>query len=357
MSLTGKFTSAANKGSFASNPHDYTSSISVDNPGNQSAVTPQKTIMESLAPGSIPHVNVTNLSAHSLSASKPGAAVNVDPNINIVSTVQADIKSAKGMISDTIRTAQAQVVAAANASGYDAGALYPDNRMASGGEAGLVAQAGVEAMTGMVAFKGMGSMVAKAVKNADAIDTILDDRKSFKNRGEAEAAIREKLIEASSAPQDSRADASISMPGQDAPADDGLRASSFNWQEFFEQGHELVDLMAIDPDNPPASLVPEYEELDALDNTADLVLDGLQRVEEILDSDPALENDEVTLVDVEVWGGSLAQTHGVSATRNDVAALNEPVAAMAHALEDAAPRAAVDEELQTRLSQTMGTMA
>jgi hypothetical protein len=66
--------------------------------------------------------------------------------------------------------------------------------------------------------------------------------------------------------------------------------SAIDWNAFFDEGHELKDLMMTDPQNPPAGLFPEYAALDQADAAINLGLKELDRKSQDI-TDNFLDND------------------------------------------------------------------
>lgn len=241
------------------------------------AVKPQTSILKSLAPSIDFSVSAPPASQFRVDPAKNNAASLVGPNIQKVSGVQGELASAKATISETIRQAQREVSAAAKAEGHSAASLYPDNRIAAGGEAGLIAQVAVQAATGLAGLKGMGSL-ATFMNNASTVDTFVDDRRGMgqQDRAAAEAAIQQRLIASASPVVDTRQTLSF-QEIVDGAADEGPGQSRLDWQGFFEQGHKLDELMAIDADNPAPGQVPEFDVINQASHFMDQTMASLQQ--------------------------------------------------------------------------------
>src|SRR5690606_14805569 len=121
---------------------------------------------------------------------------------------------------------------------------------------------------------------AKVLDKSLAVEDVHSASKSSKSTPEIEAEIREKLIQASSSkPQDTRATVKNIMAADEGPATE-MKKSALGWEKFFEQDHDLRDLMALDPDDPSPELVPEWKELDDIDNAAENTMDTHLAVED-----------------------------------------------------------------------------
>ena len=287
---------------------DLTSAFTSAASGKPDDTAPQATMLESL--GVNIQVNVAPLSQHIVSNHQQNAASLVKPNTQAVTSVQADITSAKAQVSDAIRTAQKQVVAAAEASGVDVGALYPNART---NESGIMAQA----LMGSDMFEGLGSM-ATALKHGPDVMTIAEDMKAAPNRKEAEALIKDKLIQASSSPKAAFGDTNAFK------AEPEMGKSQFDWEKFFDDGHELGDLMLLDPDNPSPDIVPEFAALDAIDNEADEVLAVLDHVREEKRDEPVLaEQQKLTAAEIDFNVKSMLEIRGLTPKPSDANALKE----------------------------------
>lgn len=255
-------------------------------PASAVSASPQVSMLQALAPNLNVSVSFNNLDNHRVDAGKNNAAALVGPNINKVATVQQDIGVAKNAIAETIRQAQREVAAAAKVEGHSAASLYPDKRIAAEGETGIFAQMAMQGASGMAGVNGMGSFIT-ALNNTSTFDTFMDDRKGsgVQNKAAVEATIRDRLIASSQRPVDTRNKVASFQEIVDGQIDQGPEASGLDWEAFFEQGHSLDDLMAIDPDNPTLGQVPEFDQLDIAENDAAQVMGSLKATRETLAKD------------------------------------------------------------------------
>lgn len=287
---------------------DLTSAFTSAASGKPDDAAPKATMLESL--GVNIQVNVAPLSQHIVSNHQQNAASLVKPNTQAVTSVQADITSAKAQVSDAIRTAQKQVIAAAEASGVDVAALYPNART---NESGVMAQA----LMGSDMFEGLGSL-ATAMKHGPDVMAIVEDMKAAPNREQAEALIKDKLIQAASSPK------AVFGETKAFKADPDMDKTQFDWKQFFDDGHELGDLMLLDPDDPSPDIVPEFAALDAIDNEADEVLAVLDHVREEKGDEPAREEEQkLTAAEIDFNIKSMHEISGLTPKPSDAKTLKE----------------------------------
>lgn len=170
------------------------------------------------------------------------SAVDVEPARDHALSARDSCEMAQSTITATLREAQNDVRAAMKGAGVRGN---PFGGSASAGSAGgLVINAAAD-----VGLSGMDTLVADLAAGLKGED-----------KDTAIAAIRDELVHRQTAPNsDGVWDASMPSAQAAAPAP----APTFDWAAFFDEGHDLEEFMAIDPEKPPASLVPEYAELDA----------------------------------------------------------------------------------------------
>ncbi len=270
MGLMGSFGKAAGYG-FTGNrdpARDLTDALGVfGQKSSAPVVTPQKSILSSLCPNTAFKVDATNFQNAIQTGNKGG-----------LHSVKSDVGGMKLQISNVIRAAQGEVAAAAKASGYnDIKQLYPDLRMAAGGEAGMVLNMAADAIS--TSITGQGTLITAEMKPStlgDVEDAITDVKSGKIDAKAADSKIASALVSASSPSNPETT--SINMPSfGKTPA---MHTSGFNWKDFFDQGHQIADLMAIDPDNPQAHLVPEIVALNTMESNIDEGLNHIKWEEE-----------------------------------------------------------------------------
>lgn len=226
------------------------------------STTPKTTILQALT-GGIKVTGAAPLSTNIVQGDKLGAAAGVQQNMQSVGTVQQQAGADKAAISTAIKQAQNEVAAATRAVGADPASVFRDERIAAGGEGALLLQAAAGG------WQGGGSLVT-ALKASSDIETVVNDLKdSNLDKDKIEAEIKKCLLADNKGPN-------MDFLGgpQAAPI-----AVNFDWQGFFDGGHELKTLMSIDADNPSPALVPEYANAQNIELNAETVQDCLIKVE------------------------------------------------------------------------------
>lgn len=155
----------------------------------------------------------------------PDAAPLIQPNRSAVVSVVQDAQAMKNEITQVIRQAQTEIVRAAVELGHDPVALFPQASMSQ-------------------ADLAMDLVMPGAMGNIFTLREAMLDRAKSPDRDAALAEIELKLREVSRMP--------------------GTGGSSLNWDQFFDAGHSLADVMAIDPENPSPEMIPEIRPIISL---------------------------------------------------------------------------------------------
>jgi hypothetical protein len=250
------------------------------------APTPQKTILESISNNKLSYkANITPVSTLNVSADKANAPHLAEENAKKVEQSGQQVAQAKGNISQTIELAQAQVAMVCKSLGYDASVLYPDNRMAAGNESGLMIEAAMSKW-------GQGSAFKSLLGNLPTIDNAMDDMRDIKDpkvRDKVEGLIRERLSMASNQlEKDSRQQNNNGAASADASAE--KVNGTLDWKKFFEEGHQLKELMSLDPDNPNEKLIPEMKALNVLDREVKTTRNSLEQTKDKIKADGKVMN-------------------------------------------------------------------
>lgn len=259
--LTGMFKTAATFGGSAlqgpnrdADQAAFNKALGIGNPNT----APQTTILASIAPE-------TNFRSVALSSS---TKTSIDPTAttscnkatiqNAQKDASADIENvtmAKAAITATIEAAQNEVRSVLAALKENDPSIRNPFASKSSGTTG--------AQVVSDATQGASTTIVQAL-----YDEITSGPKA-RDPAEVIAMVEAELSHRQTAPnQNGVWDAS--MPS--APTASAQPAPAFDWKEFQKQGHDLEAFMAIDPENPPESLVPEWEELNEHGNRAEELL-------------------------------------------------------------------------------------
>ena len=359
MSLSGTFFDVSGDGYERRDPGTPSSENT-----NQHTQPPKQTVLEALGV-KIPRVSVTDPSKQAMGpdlSNLNNPQAQVEMNQNTLATVQQDLQKGMGQISDTIRQAQAQVIEATANLGYSPAELFPSFETTTGPD--VMMNAVMTPLSGTALgtkLTGAGSLAKNALGSADSIGTALQDRrstKSFSDRAAVEAEIEAKLREMSSAnTQDTRAEVASAMSFDAAP-DNANHIQGFDWNNYFDQGHTLSDIMTINPDHPPQHLVPEFHDLKAKSEAVAEVQDGLERIEHIAEVDlepnvaPQFDPEEALLL-----SSALPETR-LPVDEDVVASLAESVDVAVAVLEPPKPDIpALDDEMPSPVRPQSGMIA
>ncbi len=261
MRLTDTFNRPAG---FYSNSVDNPAALAAENQATAQPPQRQATMLGSLNPTLPTQVAYTKPDIVNVHGQNPRASAQA--NIDSVAGVVPDVNAARAGISNTIRSAQNHVREITKNLGHDPNALFPKTE-GPGTGVELLAAAVVDPMAGAVFSKTMAGTVGKAVaKYGPDVDFVLGDLKRGRNLKEIMGEIQEKLVQSSSPPPTTENAPQIVtlMPGAKLPPP--TPPSQMNWQKFFDQGHKLEELMALDPDSPN---LPESLELNRIENNVE----------------------------------------------------------------------------------------
>jgi hypothetical protein len=182
-------------------------------------------------------VSTVPVDNYKVDVSRGNAADQIGVNRQALDVVKTDVADMKSKISNVVDGAQREVFAVMKEMNADP-AIFMDRRMASS-PVEIAANAATS-----------GSTMA-------IMDLVYADVRGKSGADEVLAKIEDQL-RSYSAPSVQGQEGYRTQQQQQAP-DQG----DFNWNEFFDNGHELADLMAFDPDKPEQ--LPEWAELDNLD--------------------------------------------------------------------------------------------
>lgn len=244
-----------------------TSSMGVE---PSAAVKPQITVLQSIAPKTNFSVQTTALNSHRVSANGANAESLVQPNRQAVASVQNDVQSQMGAVQGVVRQAQSEVLAAMQAENLSATGVFPNQQMAGND---------TTAAFGMLFDPG------SELRGAGTLATALQDRSSPDlSFGSEDNMSRE---EAMNRIEDQLRSMSTQQNGWDGGMPGANQASTLqagiDWNEFFDAGHELDDIMYLNTENM-ANFLPEYGQLAAQLHQADEILAELDGVETKIDA-------------------------------------------------------------------------
>lgn len=231
---------------------------------SQTASTSNRTVLDTLTGGQ--NFSVSSTSIQHVASSQAKAGINMNAAAGAATAVKSNIQANMGAISNVIRSAQAEVRQAMRDTGNQGSGLFADQRM-GGTAAGLVVQAASDVVVG--GLNGMGSAVTALAKGSTGMDTLMADLKGKKgtDRKQAINEIKDRLQKSASPTQ------GIDMPSADSKP---VPKSQFDWNAFFDAGHDLEEFMAIDPDNPHQ--LPEFRALRDMNNAVDHELNNIAHV-------------------------------------------------------------------------------
>jgi hypothetical protein len=231
--------------------------------------TNNMTLLESIG-CEIPHVNTGNAQTTQVSINTSGAHIQANVSQGAVQTTIQDCAAAKTVISDSIKGLQNTIAEATKSAEVDPSQVFPQAM----GNVGALAVEAITAATASAA--GLG-----AVGNTGAVNDIVQNVTGcgkFNSPADARAAIEDAIrsqaaADSSPSTQIMDAGAPAQDPNQPSPAQQVANAMD-------NSGCSLQDIMAIDPNNPPMALVPEFAEIDAIQFEAEASLGGLKATEE-----------------------------------------------------------------------------
>jgi len=222
-----------------------------------SDTTPKKSLLQA-ANIKVAPVSATPISQHAVQADKNGAQAQIKPNLQATSGLKQQIQANKACITEGVRKLKADVCAATEAVGHKPGALYKDERMAANNEIGLLANLGFQLVTGIFAAKGAGSLATKGAKYGSGANLFAGDLKGSKDI-KAKIAEAEDLARLSSGPDDTHADDSSSMAGQEPKSPE----SQTDLKGALENGYDFAYIMSLDENNPHQ--LPEWKQATSLE--------------------------------------------------------------------------------------------
>jgi hypothetical protein len=235
--------------------------------------TNNMTLLESIG-CEIPHVNTGNAQTTQVSINTSGAHIQANVSQGAVQTTIQDCAAAKTVISDSIKGLQNTIAEATKEVGADCSQVFPQAMGDVGalltdiGTAATASVAGLGTIAGVVGNTGLLGDIAKGVQSSG----------KFSCKAEAEAAIEDAIrsqAAADSSPSTQIMDAGAPAQDQNQPSPAQQVANAMD-----NSGCSLQDIMAIDPNNPPMALVPEFAEIDAIQFEAEASLGGLKATEE-----------------------------------------------------------------------------
>ena len=244
----------------------------------QVAATPSTTIFS--------HVNVTNINMSPdvdttmavVSSAQQGPASQRPSNNEAkvgLNSAKDNIQNTKTAAVDAIKSAQAEIIAAARANGVNEGEVFPDTSIAPDSVAELFISAVPE-------IKGGGSLATHMLNSSGGVGLMGDIANGMRDRPQEEvlATIRETL-EANSGQQqnDSNTFAGLIVNADEAPTTDALRV---DWSALLEEHPDALEEIMYFNENDPGAAWPELAELDALETSVDNKLGEIEAAEEQL---------------------------------------------------------------------------
>ncbi|MCK6418290.1 MAG: hypothetical protein L6Q57_05040 [Alphaproteobacteria bacterium] len=177
-----------------------------------------------LAPGLIATLQHAPLSHHNV-VPDMNAVPLIEPNRHAVTPVMDKAQDMQAGIVQTLKQAQSEVFKTCFEQEHNPAALFPKAMMST--ETDILSDLAIPGAMGNI-FTMREALLDRA-KTPDR-DQALED---------LERSLREKST----------------------PDAHGNMASALNWNAFFDQGHSLTDLMAVDPNNPSPDLIPEMKQI------------------------------------------------------------------------------------------------
>lgn len=232
------------------------------------AVTQKKTFLQSTGSKVNTHISSNNLSgASNVKADGKGASSKVDAGRKMAASAKQEARGVKAAISSEIRKAQGEIASQLKEMGHAYKDVFPDERMAAGGEAQFLGAAAVMSFMTGAAFAGKGTFSSLGKKASSAMDNLFAGLKGgSKNTKNIIAELQERLIEQSPTQQDTRQD--NTGPLFDSASSQNEKPTQFDWKSFFEDGGDLEKIAHADPDNPAPGICPEWDRANEAEGSA-----------------------------------------------------------------------------------------